>query len=51
MLVHTPRALERFSPLQLLPRRFRGMRRPPVPFANLPEGRTGRWGEGLQRRR
>ena len=27
--------------------RFRGLEIPKCPFANLPEARTGRWGEGL----
>ena len=31
---------------QLHPR-FRGLETPECPFANLPEARPGRWGEGL----
>lgn len=27
--------------------RFRGLEIPECPFANLPEARAGRWGEGL----
>jgi ATP-dependent DNA ligase len=30
-----------------LHQRFRGLETPECPFANLPEGRAGRWGEGL----
>ena len=32
---------------QLLVRRFRGLEICECPFANLPEARSGRWGEGL----
>jgi len=30
-----------------LHQRFRGLETPECPFANLPEARAGRWGEGL----
>jgi bifunctional non-homologous end joining protein LigD len=30
-----------------LHQRFRGLETPERPFANLPEARAGRWGEGL----
>jgi bifunctional non-homologous end joining protein LigD len=30
-----------------LAQRFRGLETPTCPFANLPEARAGRWGEGL----
>ena len=30
-----------------LHQRFQGLETPQCPFANLPEARAGRWGEGL----
>jgi hypothetical protein len=32
---------------QQLHQRFRGLETPVCPFANLPEARAGRWGDGL----
>jgi bifunctional non-homologous end joining protein LigD len=50
-LLFATRTRNGFTPAsrQQLFRRFRGLEIPDCPFANLPETRSGRWGEGLTR--
>ena len=48
-LVYVARTRVGFSPAsrERLMARMRALEIPECPFANLPEGRSGRWGEGL----
>jgi len=48
-LVYVARTRNGFTPASRddLFRRFRGLETAKCPFANLPEARSGRWGEGL----
>jgi ATP-dependent DNA ligase len=48
-LLYAARTRNGFTPplRESLMRRFRGIEAPGCPFANLPEARSGRWGEGL----
>jgi bifunctional non-homologous end joining protein LigD len=48
-LLYAARTRNGFTPplRESLMRRFRGMETPICPFANLPEARSGRWGQGL----
>ena len=48
-LLYAGRTRSGFTPAvrELLMRRFRGLEVSECPFANLPEARSGRWGEGL----
>jgi len=48
-LMYAARTRSGFTPAvrQQLLERFRGLETPQCPFANLPETRAGRWGEGL----
>jgi len=48
-LVYAARTRNGFTPVSRdeLFRRFRGLETAVCPFANLPEARSGRWGEGL----
>jgi bifunctional non-homologous end joining protein LigD len=48
-LLYAARVRNGFVPAtrQALFERFRGLKRATCPFQNLPEGKTGRWGEGL----
>jgi bifunctional non-homologous end joining protein LigD len=48
-LLYVARTRNGFTPLvraQLF-KKFRGLEIPECPFANLPEARSGRWGQGL----
>jgi DNA ligase D-like protein (predicted ligase) len=48
-LIYVARTRNGFTPAARaqLARRFRGLETPRCPFANLPEERSGRWGQGL----
>lgn len=48
-LMYAARTRSGFTPAvrDQLQQRFRGLETPECPFANLPEARAGRWGEGL----
>src|SRR3984957_6925496 len=48
-LMYAARTRSGFTPAlrEQLHQRFRGLETPECPFANLPEARAGRWGEGL----
>jgi ATP-dependent DNA ligase len=48
-LMYAARTRSGFTPAlrEQLHQRFRGLETPESPFANLPEARAGRWGEGL----
>jgi bifunctional non-homologous end joining protein LigD len=48
-LIYAGRTRSGFTPAvrAQVHRRFRGLEIPACPFANLPEARSGRWGEGL----
>jgi bifunctional non-homologous end joining protein LigD len=48
-LMYAARTRSGFTPAvrEQLHQRFRGLEIPECPFANLPEARAGRWGEGL----
>jgi ATP-dependent DNA ligase len=48
-LMYAARTRSGFTPTvrEQLHQRFRGLETPECPFANLPEARAGRWGEGL----
>ena len=48
-LLYAARARNGFTPAlrDQLYRRFRGLELPKCPFVNLPEARSGRWGQGL----
>lgn len=48
-LMYVARTRSGFTPAvrEQLHQRFRGLETPECPFANLPEARAGRWGEGL----
>jgi bifunctional non-homologous end joining protein LigD len=48
-LVYVARTRNGFTPAsrQELSKRFKGLETPKCPFVNLPETRSGRWGEGL----
>jgi DNA ligase D-like protein (predicted ligase) len=48
-LIYAARTRSGFTPAvrEQMQQRFRGLEIPKCPFANLPEARTGRWGEGL----
>jgi ATP-dependent DNA ligase len=48
-LIYAARTRNGFSPAvrEQLHQRYRGLETPEGPFANLPEARAGRWGEGL----
>jgi DNA ligase D-like protein (predicted ligase) len=48
-LMYAARTRSGFTPAvrEQLHQRFRGLETPKCPFANLPEARAGRWGEGL----
>jgi ATP-dependent DNA ligase len=48
-LIYAARTRNGFTPLirTELAKRFRGLEIPDCPFANLPEARSGRWGQGL----
>ena len=48
-LVYVGRTRSGFTPAarEQLYRHFRGLETPDCPFVNLPEAKTGRWGEGL----
>ena len=48
-LLYAARTRSGFTPAvrEQLHQRFRGLETPECPFANLPEARAGRWGEGL----
>jgi bifunctional non-homologous end joining protein LigD len=48
-LMYAARTRNGFTPAlrEQLYQRFRGLETPECPFANLPEARAGRWGEGL----
>jgi bifunctional non-homologous end joining protein LigD len=50
-LMYAARTRSGFTPAvrEQLHQRFRGLETPECPFANLPEARAGRWGEGSQR--
>src|SRR5207247_11211625 len=52
-LVYVARTRNGFTPSlrAQLYRRFRGLEIAECPFANLPEARSGRWGQGLAFRR
>jgi len=49
LLLYAGRTRSGFTPAgrEALMRRFRGLETSECPFANLPEARAGRWGEGL----
>src|SRR5262249_48522927 len=48
-LIYAARTRNGFTPSsrEKLYKRFRGLEIPECPFANLPEARSGRWGQGL----
>ena len=48
-LMYAARTRSGFTPAvrEQLHQRFQGLETPDCPFANLPEARAGRWGEGL----
>jgi len=48
-LMYAARTRSGFTPAlrEQLSQRFRGLETPECPFANLPEARAGRWGDGL----
>lgn len=48
-LMYTARTRNGFTPSlrATLMKRFQGLEIPECPFANLPEGKSGRWGQGL----
>jgi bifunctional non-homologous end joining protein LigD len=48
-LIYVARTRNGFTPAMrlLVLKRFRGLETPTCPFANLPEAKSGRWGEGL----
>jgi len=48
-LMYAARTRSGFTPAlrEQLQQRFRGLETPECPFANLPEARAGRWGDGL----
>jgi bifunctional non-homologous end joining protein LigD len=48
-LIYVARTRNGFTPLLRveLSKRFRGLETPHCPFVNLPEARSGRWGQGL----
>jgi bifunctional non-homologous end joining protein LigD len=48
-LIYAARTRNGFTPVvrEQLFKKFKGLERPDCPFANLPEAKSGRWGQGL----